>query len=323
MVTAPLLSSQEPSILSVTSSLVSLDVIVRDPTGSPVMDLKRDDFQIFEDGVLQKSSLFELAEIPRSTMLIFDRSGSAEKQEKFVLDAINVFMRTIRPIDRIAIFSFSRELEIRMNWRSVDKAQLPKVSMGAIQPWSGIYATLESAGRRFGRETGRRGIIMLTDGNDSDFLNQTKALGGVLDVEKDRDFKGYLNKLARQNIPIYFVALPPDPHAEYADLRGADYRNSREYLRSGLRSPTIAEDYIERSRLRMVQIAQLTAGQVLLPTRMEDVAQYYDQIARRLGMSYTLGYSPTNGVAGGKYRSIEVRVRPGFTVAQSRTGYQP
>ena len=323
LATAIGLFAQDPTFqVTVNSSLLPLEAVVRDSSGRPVMDLKKDDFQIYEDGVAQKISLFEMAETPRSVMLIFDRSGSAEKQESTVLQAINVFMRTIRPVDRISVFSFSREFEIRLNWTGMDKERSPKVSMGTIQPWSAVYQTLSSVGRRFGKETGRRGVIMLTDGCDSEFLQETKALGGVRDIAQDGNFKTILKNISKQNIPIYFVALPIDPTAEYAYLRSSEYRKTNEYVR-GLRSPTIAEDYIKGSLQRMARIAEVTGGQVV-PARLEDVAGLYEQIALQLGMSYSLGYTPSNTAASGKSRKIEVRVlRPGLQVTQSRDAYQP
>jgi len=325
LATAICLSAQEPAFqLSVNSSLLPLEAVVRDSGGRPVMGLKESDFQIYEDGVLQKISHFDMAETARSIMLVFDRSGSAEKQETVVLNAVNVFMRTVRPVDRIAVFSFSEEFELRLNWQSIDKQKLPKVSMGVIRPWSAIYDTLVSAGRRFGKETGRRGIIMLTDGHDSDFLQETKSVGGVRDIPKDTNFQSTLKKLSNQGIPIYFIALAPDISAEYAYLKSAEYRSSRDYARSALRSSTVAEDYVIGSRQRMLRIAEVTGGQVLIPAGVEDVASFYERIALQLGMSYSLSYSPSNTAAGGTYRNIEVRVlRPGLEVNQSRKGYQP
>jgi len=317
------LSAQEPTFqVSVNSSLLPLEAVVKDSSGRPVMDLRKDEFQIYENGVVQKISLFAMAETPRSIMLIFDRSSSAEKQESTVLQAINIFMRTIRPADRISVLSFSSQFELRLNWTGIDKERTPKVSMGTIRPWSAVYQTLSSVGRRFGRETGRRGVIMLTDGCDSDFLGETRRRGAVLDIAEDGNFKTTLKNISKQNIPVYFVALPIDPNAEYAYLRSSEYHGSNEY-RMGMRSPTIAEDYINGSLQRMKRIAEATGGQVV-PARLEDVASLYEQIALQLGMSYSLGYTPSNTAASGKSRKIEVRVlRPGLQVTQSRDAYQP
>ncbi len=196
--------------------------------------------------------------------------------------------------------------------------------MPPTKSWSAVYDSIDRADKRFDNEKGRKGIIMLTDGQDSDLFNETQRLGGVLDIEKDGNFRKYLQKLRKQNIPVYFVALNADPRAEFAYLNSSEYRTSSDYLRSGMRSPTVGADYVLASRQRMVKIAEVTGGRVLVSARLEDVASFYERIARELGESYSLGYTPANTVEGGKYRRIEIRVRrPGLVVTQSRDGFQP
>ena len=133
-----------------------------------------------------------------------------------------------------------------------------------------------------------------------------------------------LKKIREMKIPVYFVALAADPRAERAYLDGVDYRRSPAYSNSMLRSPTVGADYVRGAYRRMLKIAEDTGGRVLVSERMEDVASFYERIARELGESYSLGYAPVNTVEGGKYRKIEVRVRrPGLVITQSRTGFQP
>jgi hypothetical protein len=184
-----------------------------------------------------------------------------------------------------------------------------------------VYSSIDKAGGRFDNEKGRKAIIMLTDGNDSEFFNDTKRLGGVLDIAKDSIIQGYLKKFRKQNIPVYFVALDADPHAEVAELQSPEYRNSSDY-KSGMRSPKIAEDFLIGARLRILKIAEATGGRVLVPMHLTDVAAEYGKIARELGTSYSLGYAPSTA-SDGKNHRIEVRVRrPGLVVSQSRDSYQ-
>jgi Ca-activated chloride channel family protein len=310
--------------MNVDSSLLPLDVNVKDSGGHSVLDLKQSDFEIYEDGQLQTIQSFALADAPRSTMLIFDRSASAEQQDPFMMQAINSFARTMRPSDRVGIFSFAYELEVQLRWQAIGPGRPLSVKMPPTKPYSAVYESIETADRRFDNEKGRKGIVMLTDGQDSVLFNKTKQLGGVLDIEKDSDFQKFLQKIRKRNIPIYFVALLADPRAEFAELNSPEYRTSSDYLRSGMRSPTVGADYVLGSRARMVKIAEVTGGRVLVSEHLENVASFYERIARELGESYSLGYRPANIVEGGKYRRIEVRVRrPGLVVTQSRDGFQP
>src|SRR5882672_4641598 len=81
LATAMWLSAQQSTLqMSVNSGLLPLEVRVKDSSGRPVLDLKQADFEIYEDGVLKETRYFALADASRSTMLIFDRSESAEQQ---------------------------------------------------------------------------------------------------------------------------------------------------------------------------------------------------------------------------------------------------
>ncbi len=62
------IQEQQPAYtLSVRSQLVTLDVVVNDKNGQPVRGLKRDDFAIYEDDVLQPIVSFETSEPKRAT----------------------------------------------------------------------------------------------------------------------------------------------------------------------------------------------------------------------------------------------------------------
>src|SRR6266480_4543267 len=52
-------STADDDVIKVTSSLVSLDVIVKDKKGKAVTNLKPEDFKVFENGVPQKIEFFD------------------------------------------------------------------------------------------------------------------------------------------------------------------------------------------------------------------------------------------------------------------------
>jgi hypothetical protein len=136
----------------------------------------------------------------------------------------------MRPSDRVTVFSFLYDLEVQWRWQAIGTGRLLSFKMPPTKPYSAVYESIGTADRRFDNEKGRKGVIMLTDGQDSVLFNRTKQLGGVLDIEKDSDFQKYLQKIRKRNIPVYFVALLPDLRAEYAELNSPAYRTSSEYL---------------------------------------------------------------------------------------------
>ena len=51
-------SEQPATVFTVTSTLVQVDAVVTDSKGSHITDLRPEDFQVFEDGKLQKLTHF-------------------------------------------------------------------------------------------------------------------------------------------------------------------------------------------------------------------------------------------------------------------------
>src|ERR1051325_5359436 len=70
---------------------VKLGALVLDSRGNPVVGLGRDDFQILEDGVPQKISVFEWQEGPQVFGLLVDSSGSLRDK----IDKVIAFAQTI------------------------------------------------------------------------------------------------------------------------------------------------------------------------------------------------------------------------------------
>lgn len=75
----------------------------------------------------------------------------------------------------------------------------------------------------------------------------------------------------------------------------------------------------------MDELASASGGKSYFPGNAEKMSEAFEEIALELRRQYSIGYSPSNFVADGKWRRIEVKVTPppGFPrlVARSRKGY--
>src|SRR5436190_24344387 len=69
-------TQDQDDVVRVTTDLVVLNVTVLDQNGKFVRGLKPADFQIFEDGQLQKTSSFGAEETPFAAAILLDTSGS-------------------------------------------------------------------------------------------------------------------------------------------------------------------------------------------------------------------------------------------------------
>jgi len=313
--------------LSLDASVVSLEAVVLDPSGRPLIQLNKEDFELLEDGVPQEIRYFGAAETPRSTMLLFDATGVMESQAPFMVKGINVFLANLREQDRVAVGTIGPQMDLLMNFRKIEKGKPTDIKMPASKIGSNIYESLDNAARRIAKEEGRKAIIAMTDGRDTLMFNETKRLGYVAELTNDSDFKNRLSTARKRAVPYYIIALDTDPRYmgkydyEYAFLKNPDgYMRSPEYS-NGMRSKNIAEEYLAGVRLRLERLADVTGGRVVYAKSIDDVVGLYNQIGLEMGYSYSLGFSP-KAANDGKFHTIEVRTKTdGLKVTQSRNGY--
>src|SRR5262245_9273302 len=69
-------AQQDEGKIKKETGLVSVDVLVKDAEGKRVPDLKKEDFEIYEDDALQEIARFEPTSHPLRLILLFDQSVS-------------------------------------------------------------------------------------------------------------------------------------------------------------------------------------------------------------------------------------------------------
>ena len=119
----PKSSKQKEDILQLESNLVTVDVVATDSNGNFVRDLKREDFQLFEDNQPQKIEFFEKGvkpeQRPLAAVFALDTSGSIEPdlgQVKEQQDSAEQFMKLLDKDSEFAVLSFNNEIHILQNF---------------------------------------------------------------------------------------------------------------------------------------------------------------------------------------------------------------
>src|SRR5882724_5400217 len=85
---SPAKEENQKSDISVSVRLVNVFASVTDARGAAVIDLKKEDFSVLEDGHPEKISLFEQQSgVPLSIVMALDVSGSVRKEMKLELES--------------------------------------------------------------------------------------------------------------------------------------------------------------------------------------------------------------------------------------------
>jgi Ca-activated chloride channel family protein len=269
--------------------VVSLNVTVTDGRNRYITDLGDTDFSVFEDGVKQELTFFNRRPQPIALSLLLDTSASMEQHLPMLQTAAANFVRRLKPTDLAQVIDFDSRVEIRQtftaNQADLEAAIHQTVAGGSTSLHNAIYIALRELGkvRAAAQEDVRRqAVIVFSDGEDTSSLVSFEE---VLELAK------------RSETAVYVIAL------RGADLRSMQSRGFRE------------AEFILRT------LAQDSGGRAMFPSKIEDLADVYAQIADELASQYTVGYTSSNQKRDGAWRRVVVRVsRPNVT-ARTKNGY--
>ena len=116
----PATQTQPETTLKVDVKLVNVFVTVTDPHGSPVAGLKKENFDLKEDGREQTISVFDKeSALPLSIALAIDTSLSTRHDLPLEQASAKRFAHAIlRPVDALSVFGFSETvLELNFVYR--------------------------------------------------------------------------------------------------------------------------------------------------------------------------------------------------------------
>ena len=135
--------------------------------------LNQKDFRLFEDGTAQEISSFDASATPASIALVIDASPSIFHELAEMRGAAHALAENLSPADQIAVVSFSDEAHLllpfstdrRLLDRAIESKYLARVENSSE---SQIYQSVFFSARElFSGRTGRKAIVLLTDGQDS------------------------------------------------------------------------------------------------------------------------------------------------------------
>lgn len=299
--------------VNVDSAVVRVNIGVVDQRGRPITSLNRPNFSVFEDGVKQEISHFELSSAPFSVVMMLDMSGSTKSFRQNIALSAARFMDALAPEDRVAVIEFYDKVNV-LNDFTTDRNRIAhSINVANGTGNTNLYKAFEIALEKLGKEGSRRkAIVVLTDGTDTQAKNQDRTflsklseaeMPTAIKPETNADLSRLLDRADRLGVTIYPLALPTGDPAKLAD-------------------PTplqVAMWSAARSRLKLV--ADRTGGTLNAITRLDEMGKLYAIVAAELRTLYTIEYQPANLVRDGKWRSVKVEVSDPDLIARSRQGY--
>src|SRR5215467_7007749 len=151
-------------VIRVKTTLVNSPVLVIGRDGKYVPNLRREDFEVYENGVKQDIAYFAPVENPYTVALLIDTSRSALFDLQDIQEAAIAFVGKMRPNDRALVITFSSDIAVLAEPTS-DHDALTRV-IRDIKPGGNtrVYDAINFVlAERLARAEGRTALVLFTD----------------------------------------------------------------------------------------------------------------------------------------------------------------
>src|SRR5215813_646969 len=155
--------------LKVETVEVNLPVSVLDKDGRPVDGLKQDNFQVFEDKVLQTIKTFRHEDIPLSLGLVIDNSGSMRNKRERVNSSALAFVRESNPEDESFIVNFDDSAYLEQDFTSSIGDLIDALENIDARGETALYDALYLAAEKVTKDgkKDKKAILLISDGEDN------------------------------------------------------------------------------------------------------------------------------------------------------------
>jgi len=254
-----------------------------------VPDLKKENFQVFEDGVKQRLISFQHTDLPVSIALVVDNSGSMGRKRPSVNKSTLDLIKASNPQDEAFVVNFSDAAIIDQEFTSDVNKLRAGLSHIEARGGTALYDAVAASADKLATEAKhpKQVIILITDGDDN-----ASTLNLEQTIRKVQQFSGPV---------IYSIGL----------LFGDE---------------DMSHDQVKHARKALEMLSTETGGMAFFPKNIEQIDQIAAEVARDIRNQYTLGYHSTKPSSDPGFRHVVVTAEgkgQGKLIVRTRTGYFP
>jgi Ca-activated chloride channel homolog len=284
--------NQDEGMVRVNVNLVLVDATVKTKGGQIMSDLKKENFELREDGVAQKVEVFSRDELPLNVALVLDLSDSIGPFLGPLREAAGTALSALKPEDEVALFTFSTEAELRVPFTN-DKSEIAEQINafhvgGATNINDGIFVAAKYLLNA--PPKGRRVIILISDDVGTDAGGQ-----GTRDI---------VTESIAADAVLYNLKIP------------------------GYNPPgTLFAASMIPGLVNIRKVMEQTGGEIFDVQDVAHLDAVFRALIQRIKTRYTLGYYTQATGAEGKPHKLDVRLASSFGkkghdyVVMAKSGY--
>ncbi|MGA2350672.1 MAG: VWA domain-containing protein [Terracidiphilus sp.] len=253
-----------------------------------IMDLKKENFQVFEDGVKQTLISFQHVDLPVSIALVIDNSGSMSRKRPSVNKSTLDLIEASNPQDEAFVVNFSDEAFIDQDFTSDVSKLRDGLSHIEARGGTALFDAVVASADKLAADAKRakQVIILITDGEDN---------ASTLSLEQT------IHRVQQLSGPvIYSIGL--------------------------LFGDEVSRSEVHHAQKALKALSDETGGIAFFPKNIEQIDEISAEVARDIRNQYTLGYHSTKPMTEPGFRIVEVKAESknhGKLIVRTRTGYFP
>jgi Ca-activated chloride channel homolog len=245
---------------------VLLNCAVLDQKGRPVLDLSRENFRVWEDGVPQTVNAAQHLDVPVSMGILIDNSGSMRDKRSAVNAATRQLLTASNPLDEAFVVNFADHAYLDQRFTTdriaLDRGITRSDSSGTTAMYDAVAASADELAKD--GKNRKQVLLIITDGADNasrvslqESIRRVQGLGGPV---------------------VYAIGLLFDAPREEA---------------------------AESGRV-LETLAQETGGIAYFPGSLQDLDSIAAQVASDIREQYVVDYHASKPLSLGGYRTVRV-----------------
>ncbi len=316
-------ATRPSSTISRRVQVVNVPVTVLDKRGFPVIDLAENDFRVYEDGKLQTITYFRREPLPPLRVgLVLDTSNSMRPQIKFEKDAASEFVYNMleqrSEQNMVFLQTFDATSSLVQDFTSDPDVLQEKIRKLKAGGGKAIYDAVYDACRE----------KMLTAGQPEDTRRILVLVSDGLDVQSKHTLDEAVSMAHRAETSIYAISNAAygftNPGDKYLSALAEQTGGTAYFpLREGI-GADMATGYLSHGTMNddgSQNKGLGAASGIYSAERLIRLADALDSLGRTLNDQYSIGYTPSNAVMDGTYRSIKVVAQRRGVTVRAKAGY--
>lgn len=259
--------------LDPSTGIVTIKMLVQDPNGYFIPNIRRENFAVYENGARQQNTTVEIEHAPVAVGLLLEYGGRYQALNKSlgqeISRAASAFLDEIGRNDEVAVWKYGDTTEEIAGFsQGLDRIEGSLLTL-ATPPFSelNLYDAVIATLPRLQARKGRKALILVSSG---------------IDTFSKANYQDVLRAVHQSDVPVYVINLGPALHRQISLMPPA--------------GPYARLDWT-RAQAELQEIANASGGRMYSPEDTFDLAGIYDDLMENLRVRYVITYKSSSGAA--------------------------